>query len=45
MCLGKPLLSPFLKSSALDYNGTVALLTFVFTAEAQFVIGDSAGLR
>ena len=43
--LGKPLLPPFLKSSALDYNGTVALLTFVFTAEAQLVVGDSAGLR
>lgn len=43
--LGKPLIPPFLKSSALDYNGTVALLTFVFTAEAQLVVGDSAGLR
>ena len=45
LCLGKPLIPPFLKSSALDYNGTVALLTFVFTAEAQLVVGDSAGLR
>ena len=43
--LGKPLFPPFLKSSALDYNGTVALLTFVLTAEAQLVVGDSAGLR
>ncbi len=31
---GKTLLPPFLKSWAFDYDGTVALFTFVLTAEA-----------
>ena len=43
--LGKPLPPPFLKSSALNYNGAVALLTFVFTTEAKLVVGDPARLR
>ncbi len=42
---GKTLLPPFLKPSAIDHDGTVALLTAMFTAEAQLVVGNSAGFR